>query len=152
MGRFFLLTEHTDLILLKCMKADILTFQVRLYSPDGVNSPVMDYLFELFSKNPNLAKEAVKSLYSLPQDFYLFRNIKHFKHGSKKFYELRVRHKNNICRFFFTVESPNLIVVYGFTKKTQKTEKQDIEKGIDYLKDYEQKPQTISLKDVGTLL
>lgn len=134
------------------MKDDILDFQVKLYSPDGVNSPVLDYLFELNKKNQGLTKQAIKDLYTLPQHFYLFTNIKHFKQGSKKFYELRVRYKNDICRFFFTLQSPDLIVVYGFTKKTQKTEKKDIKKGINYLEEYEQNHQTIDLKEIGNLL
>lgn len=134
------------------MKDYILNFEVRLFSPDGVNSPVLDYLFELKNRNQDLAKQAIKDLFTLLEHFYLFTNIKHFKHGSKKFYELRVRHKNNICRFFFVVENPNLIVVYGFTKKTQKTEEKDIKKGIDYLEQYQNIQSTISLKNIGSLL
>jgi len=134
------------------MKEDILNFEVRLFSPDGVNSPVLDYLFELNNKNQDLAKQAIKDLFALPEHFYLFTNIKHFKHGSKKFYELRVRHKNSICRFFFVAENPNLIVVYGFTKKTQKTEEKDIKKGINSLKQYQNSQNSISLKNIGSLL
>lgn len=33
------------------MKDDILNFEVRLFSPDGVNSPVAEYLVELAEKD-----------------------------------------------------------------------------------------------------
>jgi len=134
------------------MKLDILKFEVRLYSPDGVNSPITDYLYDLSRKNIDLTKQAIKDLYSLPQHFYLFTNIKHFRHGSKKFYELRVRHKSDICRFFFTVVNPNFIVVYGFTKKTQKTEKQDVQKCVDYLDSFNKNSGSIALENIGSLI
>jgi phage-related protein len=134
------------------MLEDILNFEVRLFSNDGINSPILDYLYELNRKNQGLAKQAINDLYTLPEHCYLFTNIKYFKYGSYKFYELRVRFKDDICRFFFTIENPNLCVVYGFTKKTQKTEQKDIEKGIDYLKQYQINRNSIKLKDIGSLI
>ena len=43
------------------------------------------------------------------------------------------------------MEKPNVIVVYGFTKKTQKTEQRDVKNGVENLKNYLQKPKSISL-------
>jgi phage-related protein len=133
------------------MKKDILSFEILLYSTNGVTSPVIEYLLKLYKKNPELFKKALKELYTLPQHFYLGTNVKAIKHKSKTFYELRVKQKNNICRFFFTIEKPNFIIVHGFTKKSQKIEKKDLEKGFDHLQSYEQTQQTIKLKDVGDL-
>lgn len=135
------------------MKEDILNFEVRFYSQDGQNSPVKDYLVDLNDINPELAKEAMKDIYYLPKHIFLqTKSVKYFKVGTKRFCELRVKHKNNICRFFFILENPNLIIFYGFIKKTQKTEEKDKKLGVKYLKEYEQNPRSISLKSLGSLL
>lgn len=113
-----------------------LNFRVKYYSPDGKDSPVFDYLLDLFTTNAALAKEALTMLQNLPKEYYLFTNIKPFRHGNFRCYELRVKCKNDICRFFFTIEEPHFIVVYGFTKKSQKTENRDIARGEKNLDDY----------------
>ncbi|MEI6728124.1 MAG: type II toxin-antitoxin system RelE/ParE family toxin [bacterium] len=125
---------------------------VKLYSTDGESSPIIDYIKEMSDKNPSLAKQAIKDIYTLPNHLYLNTNVKAFRVGKIRFQELRVRNKNNICRFFFEIDSPNVVVIYGFTKTTQKTEKKDIKLGIENLKDYRENRITISLEEIGDLL
>lgn len=128
-------------------------FKVKYYSKDGKDSPVFQYLIELFDTSPNLAKEALYRLIDLPKHFYLFNNIKIFKHGKIKCYELKVKRGSDICRFFFKVEEPNYIIIYGFTKKTQKTDKKDIKQGERNFKDYENNKIAIYLdSDISNLL
>jgi len=117
---------------------DLQHFQVRLYSKDGKTSPVEKYLADLLDYNKEFGLEAITQISKLPEIMYLGfgKKIKSFKQGSFKCLELRIKHKNNICRFFFVVEEPNYIVLYGFTKKTNKTDKKDIAKGESSLKDY----------------
>jgi phage-related protein len=134
------------------MIEDILGFEVKLYSPDGQNSPVVKYIKELLEKNPDLGFKSLEQIPLIPKLMYLFENIKHFKVGKYKFYELRVREKNNICRFFFTLEKPNFIVFFGFTKQTQKTEKKDIELGLKYYLDFKEKGLTIDLPNLSHLI
>jgi len=114
------------------------SFQVRLYSKDGKTSPVEDYLADLLDSNKEFGLEAIAEISKLPEIMYLgfAKKIKPFKQGNFKCLELRIKHKNNICRFFFVIEEPNYIVLYGFTKKTDKTDKKDIAKGESNLQDY----------------
>jgi phage-related protein len=109
-----------------------------LYSKNGKTSPIEDYLADLLDSNKEFGLQAIAEIGKIPEIMYLgySQKIKSFKQGAFKCLELRVKHKNNICRFFFIVEEPNYIVLYGFTKKTQKTEKNDIARGENNLKDY----------------
>ena len=125
------------------MFKDIIDFEVRLASKDGIHSEVLAYIDELTTKNPNMALKAVTCLSDLPSRVYLNRDIKAIKTEKAKLFELRVQSKSDICRFFFVVERPNLIVLYGFTKKTQKTDKKDLNAGIRAFDEYQINKKTI---------
>jgi phage-related protein len=128
------------------MREDILDFQVRLYSPDGVNSPVEDYLDELAEINERLWIKCVDQILNLPLlVFTRHKSIKPFEIKNTNLFELKVRHDNNAIRFFFIIERPNVIVLYGFTKKSQKTDKRDIKQGLKNLKQYLQTKKSITL-------
>jgi len=118
------------------MLEDILNFEVRFYSTDGVSSPVISFIRDLLASNKNLALRSLEKIPLLPKLLYLFQDVKHFKVGKISFYELLVRSGKDIYRFFFATEKPNLIIVYRFVKKSQKTDKQDIENGLKFYKDY----------------
>ena len=122
------------------------SFQVRLYSKDGETSPVEEYLTDLLDSNKEFGLEAIAEISKLPEIMYLGfgKKIKPFKQGGFKCLELRIKHKNNICRFFFITEEPNYIVLCGFTKKTDKTDKKDILKGENSLQDYLNNKKSIS--------
>jgi phage-related protein len=65
---------------------------------------------------------------------------KYFKHieGTKGLYEIRVESGSNIFRIFAFFDSGNLVVLgNGFQKKTQKTPKQEIKKGLKIKEEYE---------------
>jgi DNA-binding XRE family transcriptional regulator/phage-related protein len=133
------------------MLEDILEFQVQFYSPDGKSSPVIKYLLELFAVNPEFAQDALDELILLPETFYLFnhKKIKNFKTERYNFYELRVRYKNNICRFFFILIKPNIVVFFGFTKKTQRTDQKHIRQSLKYLDDYLNKKSQFSFQKIS---
>ena len=64
---------------------------------------------------------------------------KYFKHleGYKGLYEIRVEVGNNIYRIFSFFDKGNLIVLgNAFEKKTQKTPKNEIEKAVKIMKEY----------------
>ena len=130
------------------MREDLLDFVVLFYSKDGITSPVLDYLQELVSKNPDLAAKAIQSIIDLGQKFYSFDDIKIIKTGKINFYELRVKSGSDICRFFFLVEKPNYIVFYGFTKKTQKTDNKDLKQGQKYLIDFLESKTVVSVSNL----
>jgi phage-related protein len=127
------------------MKQDLLNFTVAFYSVDGKTSPVLDYLQELSKSNPKLTAKALSSIIDLPLKFYNFDDIKVIKSGKSNYYELRVKAGSDICRFFFLVQEPNYIVLYGFTKKTQKTDSKDLKLGERKLQDYLANQQSITV-------
>ncbi|MFV7234136.1 type II toxin-antitoxin system RelE/ParE family toxin [Flavobacterium sp. ZB4R12] len=65
---------------------------------------------------------------------------KHFKHleGTKGLYEIRVEVGNNIYRIFSFFDKGNLVVLgNAFQKKTQKTPKEELEKALKIMKEYQ---------------
>ena len=65
---------------------------------------------------------------------------KYFKHieDSKGLYEIRVEVGSNIYRIFSFFDKGNLVVLgNAFQKKTQKTPKQELEKAIKIMEEYQ---------------
>jgi phage-related protein len=65
---------------------------------------------------------------------------KYFKHleGTKGLYEIRVEVESNIFRKFSFFDKGNLIVLgNGFQKKTQKTPKQELERALKIMEEYQ---------------
>jgi phage-related protein len=65
---------------------------------------------------------------------------KYFKHleGTKGLYEVRVEVGNTIFRIFSFFDKGNLVVLgNAFQKKTQKTPKDEIEKAVKIMKEYQ---------------
>lgn len=64
---------------------------------------------------------------------------KYFKHieGTKGLYEIRVEVGNNIFRIFAFFDQGNLIVLgNGFQKKSKKTPRQEIERALKIMEEY----------------
>ena len=126
------------------MFPEIQTFTIRLASKNGITSQITDYLDELILENPNMAKKAIYSLSNLPMKIYVNSDIKSIKTNLGKLFELRIQSKSDICRFFFVIENPNVIVLYGFTKKTQKTDTKDINSGVQAYQEYQTSKKSIA--------
>ena len=65
---------------------------------------------------------------------------KYFKHmeGTKGLYEIRVEVSNNIYRIFAFFDKGNLVVLgNGFQKKSQMTPKQEIERALKIMEEYQ---------------
>jgi phage-related protein len=65
---------------------------------------------------------------------------KYFKYleGTKGLYEIRVEVGSNIYRIFSFFDKGNLVVLgNAFQKKTQKTPKQELEKAIKIMEEYQ---------------
>lgn len=65
---------------------------------------------------------------------------KYFKHieGTKGLYEIRIEVNGNIYRIFSFFDKGNLVVLgNGFQKKTQKTPKQEIERALKIMEEYQ---------------
>jgi phage-related protein len=64
---------------------------------------------------------------------------KYFKHieGTKGLFEIRVEVESNIYRIFSFFDQGNLVILgNAFHKKTQKTPKQEIEKALKIMEEY----------------
>lgn len=97
---------------------------------------MVDFLSDLVISNKKLRGKVLAMLRDLPLYFCLHQNIKFFRHGEFRCFELRVKQGSNICRFFFIVDGASFIVFHGFIKKTQKTNIRDIRQGEKNMKDY----------------
>lgn len=118
----------------------------KYFSPDGKESPVFDYLLDLIETNSDLGKKALSMLKDLNKLVYLNHHIEPFKHGKFRCNELKVRHKNDTCRFFFIADEPHFIIFHAFTKKTMKTERKTILQGIRNLQSYRYSKNAIYLE------
>jgi phage-related protein len=57
--------------------------------------------------------------------------------GSRKLFEMRIKDKQNIHRiFYFAFTGRTLVLLHGFTKKTQKTPAREITVAEKRMKDY----------------
>jgi phage-related protein len=65
---------------------------------------------------------------------------KYFKHleGTKGLYEIRIEVGSNIYRIFSFFDKGNIVVLgNAFQKKTQKTPKQELEKALKIMREYQ---------------
>jgi phage-related protein len=91
-----------------------------------------------------LDKQDKKTQAKILQILLLIEQLEHipaifFKHieGTNGLYEIRIRHSSNAFRIFCFFDEGNLIIIgHGFSKKTQKTPQQEINKALNHKKDY----------------
>ncbi len=75
--------------------------------------------------------EAIETLERIPKQY-----LKHIT-GTKGLYEARISLSNNIWRVFCFFDKGKLVILLnGFTKKTEKTPKREINKALQLMNDY----------------
>lgn len=97
-----------------------------------------DYFENFLSKQPIKVQnkifkiiEAIETLERIPKSY-----LKHIV-GTKGLYEARISLSSNIWRVFcFFYKGKLVILLNGFTKKTQRTPKREIEKALNLMNDY----------------
>ncbi len=97
-----------------------------------------DYFEEFLLKQPTRVQnkifkiiEAIETFERIPQNYLKF--IK----GTKGLYEARISLASNIWRVFcFFDEGRLVILLNGFTKKSQKTPKREIDKALQLMNEY----------------
>ncbi len=73
----------------------------------------------------------VKTVDKIPAKF-----LKHIE-GTDGLYELRIKYGNNIFRIFCCFDEGRLVILFNaFQKKTKKTPKKEIEKGLKLKREY----------------
>lgn len=83
--------------------------------------------------------EAIETLERIPESYLKLIT------GTKGLYEARISFASNIWRIFCFFDKGRLVILLnGFTKKTQKTPKREIEKALRLMNDYynEKKEET----------
>jgi phage-related protein len=125
------------------MFEEIKNFIVKVAIKEDKSSQVIDYIYDLIQSNPVMANKAILNIKNLPFKIYSNQDVKPIIHPKAKLFELKVQSKSSICRFFFVVERPNVIILYGFTKKTQKTDKKDINAGVNAFEEYKNNKKSI---------
>lgn len=98
-----------------------------------------NYFLDFYEDLPDKVQAKIEWTLNLIQ---MTRQVpeKYFKHleGTKGLYEVRVEVSSNIYRIFSFFDKGNLVILgNGFQKKTQKTPKQEIEKALKIMEEYQ---------------
>ena len=115
-------------------------WQVEYYKKENGEIPVLEYLLTL---NPKFRAKAFMEIELLEKHGTFLREpyTKSIK-GSryKDLYELRVKFSSDISRiFYFTYNAGTFVLLNGFTKKTNKIPKSELERALRYKQDYERR-------------
>lgn len=97
-----------------------------------------DYFMKFYSSLNDSARSKIdyvllliKKVSKVPVKF-----LKHVE-GTKGLYEIRVEYQSNIFRIFCCFDKGNLVILFnGFTKKSNKTPKKEIDLAISLMKEY----------------
>lgn len=115
-------------------------WQVEFYQKENGKIPVMDYLLTL---NPKMRAKAFSEIELLQKHGTELRGpyTKPIKGESNKdLFELRIKFSSDISRiFYFTFRNNTFVLLHGFTKKTEKTPKGEIERARRYKENYERR-------------
>lgn len=98
-----------------------------------------DYFLSFYKKQPDNVQAKIEWTLNLIRVMQQVPE-KYFQHlkGTKGLYEIRVEVGNNIYRIFSFFDKGNLVILgNAFQKKTQKTPKQEIEKALKIMEEYQ---------------
>ena len=118
----------------------IMNWQVEYYKKENGDIPVIDFLLSL---NPKMRAKAFSEIELLEKHGINLREpyVKPIKgENYKEIFELRVKFSSDISRiFYFKFKNNTFVLLNGFTKKTDKTPKAELERAVRYKKDYERR-------------
>lgn len=118
----------------------MMDWQVEYYKKENGKIPVLDYLLTL---NPKMRAKAFSEIELLERHGTKLRepyakSVKGERY--KDLFELRIKFSTDISRiFYFTFRNNTFVLLHGFTKKTDKTQKNELEKALKYKEDYERR-------------
>jgi phage-related protein len=105
---------------------------VRFFKTEAGNEPVKDWLLSLDWDSKKIIGNDIKTAeYGWPIGMPLIRKFE----GQQKLWEVRSNIKDGIVRIIFTIDGELMILLHGFIKKSQKTEKKDIDLAVKRRKD-----------------
>ncbi len=101
-----------------------MSLTVRFYKNDNGKEPVRDWLKKLSPEDRKTIGEDIKTVqFGWPVGMPVVRSVS----GYKKMWEVRSDLKDGISRILFTIQDDEMILLHGFIKKTQKTEKKELD-------------------------
>jgi phage-related protein len=104
---------------------------VVFYRAESGNEPVLEWLKELSREDKRKIGEDIKTAQlGWPLGMPLIRKIQ------KNLWEVRTSLDSGIARVFFTVDGEHMILLHGFTKKSQKTPQHELKTAIVRLGHY----------------
>lgn len=113
---------------------------MEFYKKENGDVPVRDYLLTLDAKMRAKAFSEIELLVkhgSQLKEPYV-KPIKGERY--KGIFELRVKFASDISRiFYFIYHEKTFVLLHGFTKKTEKTPRRELERALRYKEDYERR-------------
>ena len=108
-------------------------WNVDFYKTKNGNCPVKKYLLSLSAKSRSKILEAMEYL----ETFGIDLKEPFVKHLGDKLFELRAKDHEGIYRvLYFAATGRRFIMLHGFTKKTQKTPRKEIEIALKRKKEF----------------
>lgn len=111
------------------------SWRVIFYTDSEDNSPIDEFVTRLPEKEQYKVYYTIKLLKT--QGIYLREPYTKKVHAKSDLFELRVKYSNNIQRIlYFHYTGKTFVLLHGFTKKTQKTPRNEIEIALKRKEDY----------------
>lgn len=109
-------------------------FNIIMYETEAGRLPVVDFLSSI--KDDKLLAKIYRDIKLLEISGNLLREP-YSKALNNGLFELRTKQGTNISRIiYFFIVGNNIVLTNGFIKKTQKTPISEIEKALEYRKDF----------------
>ena len=105
--------------------------EAAFYESEQGKQPCRDYLLSL-SKDDR--REVGSDIFAVQKGFPI--GLPLCRKMDTNLWEVRSTIKNGISRVFFTIDGNKMMLLHGFTKKTQKTSQNEIETAKTRMKDY----------------
>ena len=111
-----------------------MSWNIELYETEGGRIPVEEFLDSLPVKH----RIKVATIINLLREHGISLKEPYTKHiTGTKLKELRIQASPNIYRvFYFVYIDKKLVLVHGFTKKTEETPRREIEIAVNRMNDY----------------
>ncbi len=117
-----------------------MTNEVEYYKKENGKIPVLDFLQTL---NPKMRAKAYNEIELLQKHGSDLKEpyVKPLKGKiNKGIFELRIKFASDISRiFYYTCRDNKFILLHGFIKKSNKTNRSEVEKARKYKEDYERR-------------
>lgn len=122
------------------MSGGTMSWRIEYYQKENESVPVEDFLMDL---EPKLRAKAFLEIELLEEHGLTLKEpyVKPMKGKPYKgIYELRVRFSSNIARiFYFVYVGRRIVLLSGFTKKSNATPKVELDRALAYKDDFERR-------------